>query len=208
MRSDRRGFTLLEVLAAVALLAIAYSQLGSSGIQGLQHEGEARRRIEASLYADAVMTEIESSLESGAAPKVGEEEREEEDFRITVAVEPFTLVVPELESEGGGKRLGDAKSRLGGSQGTAAQPAAGPSLLGGDRGSQPPLRKIAVRVAWDEGFGERVVTRVTYALDAEAASGTVGALSQAAAAQQQQLQQQRQQTGAPQPGQPAPGGPQ
>ena len=41
------GFTLLEVLASVAILGIAYITLGSSGIQGLQHEGEARRRLEA-----------------------------------------------------------------------------------------------------------------------------------------------------------------
>ena len=37
----REGFTLLEVLAAVAILGIAYIALGSSGIQGLQHDQQA-----------------------------------------------------------------------------------------------------------------------------------------------------------------------
>lgn len=179
----RRGFTLLEVLAAVAILAISYSQLGASGIQGLQQEGEARRRIEASLLADSVLTEIESSLETGIAPPIGQDEREEEGFRIAIAIDAFTLVLPEEEGDGG-HRIAQAKSRLGGDAGAPPAPPVGPSLLGGDEGSQPPLRRIVVRVAWDEGFGERVVTRVTYGLDAEAASATIGGLSEAAAQQQ------------------------
>lgn len=189
MRSEARargGFTLLEVLAAVAILAVAYSQLGASGIQGLQNEGEARRRIEASLVADDVLTDLESGIESGTVPPLGENEREQDGKRIKVAVEPYTLALPDEDAAEGGHRIGAAKSRLGGDAGAAPQPAAGPSLLGGDKGTQPALRRIVVQVAWDEGFGERVVTRVTYALDGEAASGTLGALSQAAAQQQQQ----------------------
>lgn len=178
-----RGFTLLEVLAAVAILAIAYTTLGSSGIQGLQQEGEARRRLRASLLADARIAEIESAIEAGTAPPVGEEETESEDYRIQVLVEPFTLVVPELEVGGGGKRLGNAQSRLGGDR-SAAQDAPGESLLGpsgAGRGGQSPLRRIAVRVVWDEGFGERVAARTTFALDGEAAAATIQALAQAAA---------------------------
>lgn len=186
-----RGFTLLEVLAAVAILAIAYSQLGASGIQGLQHEGEARRRIAASLLADALITEIEAGIESGLAPPVGEEENEIEGFRTSIVVEPFTLEVPEEDAEGG-KRIGRQRSRLGGERAQQPAPSAGPSLLGADGGpgATSPLRRIEVRVAWDEGFGERHTARVTYALDAEAASGTLAALGQAAAQQQQQQQQQ------------------
>ena len=180
------GFTLLEVLAAVAILAIAYSQLGSSGIQGLQHEGEARRRILASLLADSLMTEIESMIETGAAPPIGEDEEERDGFRITRKVEPFTVDVPE-EQGPGGKRIGKARSRLGGDKGAAPQPTAGPSLLGGEkgRGAASPLRRIEVRVAWDEGFGERSTARVTYALDGEAAAPTLQGLAQAAVQQQQ-----------------------
>ncbi|MCU0669497.1 MAG: prepilin-type N-terminal cleavage/methylation domain-containing protein [Myxococcota bacterium] len=178
-----RGFTLLEVLAAVAILAIAYTTLGSSGLQGLQQEGEARRRLQASLLADATIAEIESAIEAGTAPPVGEEETESEDYRIQVSVEPFTLVVPEVEAGGGGKRLGNAQSRLGGER-SSAQAAPGESLLGpsgAGRGGQSPLRRIAVRVVWDEGFGERVAARTTFALDGEAAAATIQALAQAAA---------------------------
>lgn len=187
MRSNgQAAFTLLEVLAAVAILAIAYTTLGSSGIQGLQQEGEARRRLEASLLADASIAEIESAIEAGTTPPVGEEETESDGYRIQVSVAPFTLVVPEAQQADGGKRLGNAQSRLGGER-SAEHVAPGKSLLGpgagggGGGGGESPLRRIAVRVAWDEGFGERVATRTTFALDAEAAAETLQGLAQAAA---------------------------
>lgn len=182
----KAGFTLLEVLAAVAILAIAYTTLGSSGLQGLQQEGEARRRLEASLLADAAIAQVESAIEAGTAPPVGEEESESDGYRIQVSVEPFTLAVPEPQAAHGGKRLGNAQSRLGGDRST--EPAApGSSLLGpsgAGRGGESPLRRIAVRVVWDEGFGERVASRTTFALDAEAAAETLQGLAQAAAQNQ------------------------
>ena len=190
-KSHDDGFTLLEVLAAVAILGIAYITLGSSGIQGLQHEGEARRRFEASLLADSVLSEIEAEIEAGVAPPLGDDEREEGDFKIAVKVAPFSIVVPE-EQGNGGKRLGDARSRLGGS-GAQAQPPAipGPSLLGGDSGpgGVSPLRRIDVKIVWNEGFGERSVSRTTFALDPEAARGTLDAIAQSLATAQGQQQQ-------------------
>lgn len=187
----RRGFTLLEVMAAVAILGIAYITLGSSGIQGLQNEGEARRRFEASLLADSVLSEIETGLEAGAAPPLGKDEREQEGFRIAIEVSPFAVVVPE-EDATTGKRIGRARSRLGG-DGAQAQPVEipGPSLLGGDTsaGAVSPLRKIDVRVVWNEGFGERTASRTTFALDPEAASTTLDALKQVQAASQPKKKQ-------------------
>jgi len=188
----RDGFTLLEVLAAVAILGIAYIALGSSGIQGLQHEGEARRRLEASLLADSVLSEIEAGLEAGVAPPLGDDEREADDFTIAVEVAPFSVVVPEEQGKGG-KRLGDARSRLGGSGAQAQQPVIpGPSLLGGDSGPGvvSPLRRIDVQIIWNEGFGERSVSRTTFALDAESARTTLEAIAQSQATAQGQRQQQ------------------
>ncbi len=195
MRRD--GFTLLEVLAAVAILGIAYIALGSSGIQGLQYEGEARRRLEASLLADSVLAEIEAGIEAGGAPALGEDEREADGFKIAVAIAPFSIVVPDEQGKNG-KRLGNARSRLGGS-GAQAQQAAipGPSLLGDGSGpgAASPLRRIDVSVVWNEGFGERSVSRTTFALDAEAARPTLDAIAQSQAA----AQGQRQQPAAPNP---------
>ena len=193
MRVSRGGgFTLLEVLAAVAILGIAYITLGSTGIQGLQHEGEARRRLQASLIADAVIAEIESQLEAGVAPPLGQDEREVDGFTIAIEVTPFTIDVPE-EAEGSGQRLGNARSRLGGADAQEQQPVIeGPSLLGGGKGPNvSPLRKIDARVVWTEGVGERSVSRTTFGLDREAAGPTIDAIEQAQAAAQGQQPQGR-----------------
>jgi prepilin-type N-terminal cleavage/methylation domain-containing protein len=194
----KAGFTLLEVLAAVAILGIAYIALGSSGIQGLQHEGEARRRFQASLLADSVLAEIEAELEAGVAPELGTDEREADDFKIEVEIAAYSFPMPEEEDKDG-KRLGNARSRLGGSDAQAQQPAIpGPSLLGGESGpgAVSPLRRIDVRILWNEGFGERIVSRTTFALDPEAAGPTLAAIAQAQAAA---AGQQPQQPNAPNP---------
>jgi len=190
-KSHGDGFTLLEVLAAVAILGMAYIALGSSGIQGLQHEGEARRRLEASLLADSVLFDIEDTLGWGVTPPLGDDEREDGDFKIAVKVAPFSIVVPDEQGKGG-KRLGDARSRLGGSDAQAQQPAIpGQSLLGGGGpGAASPLRRIDVKIVWNEGFGERSVSRTTFALDSDAARETLNTIAQSlVAAKGQQPQQ-------------------
>ena len=45
MRNSKRGFTLIEVLGAVALLAILYTTLSTIAIRGLRSEGESRRML-------------------------------------------------------------------------------------------------------------------------------------------------------------------
>ncbi|MFB3118027.1 MAG: prepilin-type N-terminal cleavage/methylation domain-containing protein, partial [Myxococcota bacterium] len=52
MRISNGGFTLIEVLGAVAILAILYTTLATVAIRGLRSEGESRRMLEASLLAD------------------------------------------------------------------------------------------------------------------------------------------------------------
>jgi prepilin-type N-terminal cleavage/methylation domain-containing protein len=182
MSNRTSGFTLLEVLAAVAILGIAYITLGSSGIQGLQHEGEAKRRLQASLLADSAIAEIEMQIEAGIAPPLGQDELEVDGFMIETEVAPFSIDIPE-ETDESGKRIGNARSRLGGSDAAPQPLIEGPSLLGGGGpGAPSPLRRIDVRVGWSEGFAERSVTRTTFGLDREAAGPTIDAIEQAQAA--------------------------
>jgi hypothetical protein len=178
------------VLAAVAILGIAYITLGSSGIQGLQHEGEAKRRLRASLLADSAVAEIEMQLEAGVTPPLGQDEREVDGFAIAIEVAPFSIEIPE-ETDESGKRLGNARSRLGGSDASPQPAIEGPSLLGGGKGpgAQSPLRRIDVRVAWNEGFAERSVARTTFGLDREAAGPTIDAIERAQAEAQGQQSQ-------------------
>ena len=89
MRNSDGGFTLIEVLGAVAILAILYTTLSTVAIRGLRSEGESRRMLEASLLADWELSEFELELQTGAAPEIGVTQSEEldgeeqDDFTVT-----------------------------------------------------------------------------------------------------------------------------
>lgn len=140
--TDARGFTLLEVLAAVAILGMWFTVLAGVAIQGLRAEGENERRIRASLIADRVLADIELNLAVGEFPDETTDESEEEEFTIVVNSVPLTeLEFAEL----------DAELLL---------------LLEGDLATLAvDLHAILVRVSWIEGAEEEEVTRLTYAWD-------------------------------------------
>ncbi|HSJ96327.1 MAG TPA: prepilin-type N-terminal cleavage/methylation domain-containing protein [Myxococcota bacterium] len=177
-----RGFTLLEVMAAFALLAIAYTTLGGAGAQSLQKEGEAARRLHASLLADRVLDGLEAGFDQGAAPPVGEEESSEGTFRVAIRVAPWEPVVPERERSLAVERGEQRARRPGESIRDDAGASLGPSLVTGERGQPGPLRRVDVVVTWDEGWSEGRVARTTFGLDPEAAAASLEALGAAAAA--------------------------
>lgn len=150
----RRGFTLLEVLAAVAILGTWYVVIATSAMQGLRAEGESRRRLEASLLADSVIADFEAKVVTGSAPEVMAERHQEGDFDITIKV---TLFAPF-----GQERFDDEKGRdL-------------TSLVAGNLpGVAQHLRTISVQVAWIEGDAERAVYRTSYGLHVEKAADTL-----------------------------------
>ena len=215
MRGDtsRGGFTLLEVMAAVALLGTVYTVLGGAGIQGLQHEGESRRRIQASLVADMLLAELEAGADAGQLPPPGKEERHRDPFTVQIEVAPLDLTVPDDPNPLPQPAVGGAQtSGLGGNPSSLPKELAS-SLLHGEGNTPSPLRRITVRVGWTEGWGDRSVVRTTYALDAQAAQQVLSALDASAAAAapaaaapavgvpgQPAAQPQAPQTGSPQPG--------
>ena len=145
---SQSAFTLLEVLAAVAILGVLYVVLADVAIQGLRAEGRSRRRMEASLVADRALSEIEIEIEAGGVPELGSlPETEEDMFRIAVEIRPYSIPLP------GGTT--DAGSDTG-----------APS----DEGPLASLREIELIVTWDEGVDELQVVRTTYAFDAATAS--------------------------------------
>jgi hypothetical protein len=135
---------MLEVLAAVLVLGLLYSVLADVAIEGLRAEGEASRRLQASLLADQLLGDLEAELVSGATPPFGAEEREQEPYRIEVAVVPLALP-PEV---------------------IAAVTEAFPQsrLLAKDP-EESGIRQIDIRVRWDEGDRELSVARTTFAFD-------------------------------------------
>jgi prepilin-type N-terminal cleavage/methylation domain-containing protein len=157
--TNRRGFTLLEVLVAVALLGLVVTVLAQSAIQGMNYEGDAGRRMRASLLADRELARIESSLKLGVPPQAGHQESEEqEEFHLVVDVQPMDPVQAGLAAllatpEGGGA---DTSARK-----LTASEGPSPAAL--------PLFLIGIRVAWTEGVSEQAVTRSTFAYDATAA---------------------------------------
>jgi len=156
-RSRRAGFTLLEVMAAVAVVGIVYIVVAGSAMQGLRTEGDASRRLRASLLADRVLSELELQQAGGSSLPPGETETTEGEFTILVEVSPFdvTSVLPKPTKEARAPARSAASFEL-----------LSPGLPGG----VATLLSIAIRVTWIEGTSEEEVTRQSFAFDLRAAA--------------------------------------
>lgn len=144
------GFTLLEVMAAVLILGMLYSVLATSAIQGVRSEGESKRRLQASLIADAQLDDIETGLAEGDTPDVGDpQESEDGDFAISTQVEPFDLT-PYLSDDF-----------------LKANPDVETLLAPADHPEKSLLRRITVSVRWLEAGEQFEVHRTTFAYDVQ-----------------------------------------
>ena len=83
------GFTLLEVLGAVMILAIWLVVILSSGSTGIFFESRSLQRLEAAAIADQRLAELEAGGLDGSVPDMTEEVSEEGPFTVTVMVRPF-----------------------------------------------------------------------------------------------------------------------
>ncbi|MAJ62212.1 MAG: hypothetical protein CBC48_21085 [bacterium TMED88] len=153
-RSHRsEAFTLLEVLAAVLILAIWFLVIASTAIQGVRAEGLSRRRLEAALIADRRLSEIETSALDGSIPQNGTDESEEAQFDVVTSVNPFILddTVP---ASGNG----------------AAGPQGLEPLLARDLAPRnPDLRRVEIQVIWEEAGQQQTVERTSFIFDLESA---------------------------------------
>ena len=150
-RSPRRaaaGFTLIEVMAAVLVVGLLYTVLASSYIDAVGRVGTSHRAAHAALLADQALADLEEQMAIGVMPPLERTEEEVDDlYTLRIDVLPFdvlALVPEELipETEG-----------------------AAPSLLDPDNLEQARLRRIDVRVVWEELGEERDVSRSTLAFD-------------------------------------------
>jgi prepilin-type N-terminal cleavage/methylation domain-containing protein len=161
MKRSNAAFTLLEVMAAVAVVAIVFSTLARVASEGLRSEGISKRRLEASLLADSHLAEIETQLAVGIAPEIGESESEEDPFSILIKVTSF-----DIASAIPGSGFGDT------------DPPTEATLAGVLGGEASPIRAIEVTVTWLEGFNEYRVIRNTFGIDRAALAGLAGSNSQ------------------------------
>jgi prepilin-type N-terminal cleavage/methylation domain-containing protein len=161
MRSSDGGFTLFEVLGAVAILAILYTTLSTAAIRGLRSEGESRLMLEASLLADWELSEFELKLETGEAPEIGITENDEEDgFTVTWEVLPLQTPIFAIALEKGT----DASNPVGQ---IAPLP---PAQTGAAGDIAVPFLRVDLEVSWFEAGNERSVRRTIFAVDEDAAA--------------------------------------
>ena len=149
VRARQQGLTLLEVLAAVALLGLVYTALATKATQGVMSESDSLRRFHASLLADEALAEIETIAASRQTPELGHREEESEDgiFQVITEVSEWTVPLPPAPE---GQERPDSSAE---------------SVLGGGRGSGGVLLQALVRVTWSNGIGTRSIERVTFVLD-------------------------------------------
>ncbi|MET0340727.1 MAG: type II secretion system protein [Polyangiales bacterium] len=130
-RLERLGFTLLEVMIAVVILAIGLSSLFTSEAGAIRIAQRARTTTVATLLARCKMAEIEEQVSKGTGwPTSNLEERDEccdggekEGFRCEWKVERIKLPDQDEAGDGGvgkdGKDSKESKDSKGGSEGAA-----------------------------------------------------------------------------------------
>lgn len=170
------GFTLLEVMVAVAILAIALTAIFSSQAGAIRAGARARHMTTASLLARCKMAEIEEHMVRDGFPAVSEsgedeccEGGEHEGFRCEWTVDRVEL--PDtVESGGPGGLSGLGGDHEGDTAGAGDIEAALTGAAGGDavgemamQAAFPVLRPLieeqvrraTVTVIWGEGEGAR-----------------------------------------------------
>lgn len=148
----KHGFTLLEVLAAVAILGLWYVVITHSSVLALYTEGENLRRLEAGAIADIRLAEIESVVQAVGISEIEDTDSEEGDYRVRVEVLPFSM--------GGAATAASAVD--------VQQPDLRAMLTSEMLGAVMHLRTLRVAVGWLEPDGPRIVSRTSFAFDEEA----------------------------------------
>lgn len=153
------AFTLIEMMAAAALLALVVAALTSQVGQWNRFEGEARRTAEASLYADRLLAELEESAARGAAVPLGKREAQEGPFVAAIEVAPLDPALLAAAGRAGGGT--EAES----TRGAEADPGAAGWLSGPAAQANPPLLQATIRVVGKDGTFEAGVSRTTFFLN-------------------------------------------
>jgi prepilin-type N-terminal cleavage/methylation domain-containing protein len=157
LRKNRHdGFTLLEVLGAVAILGISYMVLATAAIQAMQGIGQSQRRLEASLIADQTLIDVEISTETGQLVEPKLVTWQDSHFEVTLEIIDLSEIHQGKGLQGGGTSLLEF---LGKESKGAFAPFRESNLLLGY------LREVHITVQWLEGGNELYVTRTAFIYD-------------------------------------------
>ena len=106
---NKRGFTLLEIMLALAIFAMAMAAIVGFNARGYVNEARARKLTQAVELAREKMVEaqldIEKEINKGAFPEEkadeGEFEKPFEDYRWKLEIRKVELPMPPLDEESG-----------------------------------------------------------------------------------------------------------
>ncbi len=140
-----RGFTLIEVMLASVILALAVAVIMSAVMNAQLGEGDARRRAVASAYADRLLTELEENAARGAALELGERESSEGAFIATIEVVAFDpSALQQAKDAVGGKGTANPAPQPGDAEASGA----GGWLATPEAEASPPVVQATVAVVF------------------------------------------------------------
>lgn len=154
-RSGTGGFTVMEVMAAVVILAIALMSLLRANNQSVMLRARTQDITTATLLAQERLASFRTEIETL-------EEESEGDFGEAFPYWRWTMEKEEVEIPFDFGELETVKSVTGGDEDEAGGAAAGAGTSGAAENEPTPLQKITLTVFWPEGVREGSLTFVEY----------------------------------------------
>jgi|SRR5690625_269499 len=167
MRNDR-GFTILEVLIAVAILAIATTALLGTQSRSVVQNDHGRQLSTAAMLAHDQMIHLQNKMKKDGFKSDRERERgtfegrEYRDFRWEAIIDPIDMRPEDLSSQLQGQLLGTTEDE-GSLSGSNAINAQLPTMLGMitmmiQNITDQRIRRVTLAVHWEDLKGEHTFT--------------------------------------------------
>lgn len=174
------GFTLLEVMIALAILAMSLTVIAMAQSNAVRAEGRAKQMTIATLLAREKMVDVEDELFEEGFSDFDEEEKGDFDeqgfksFSYVLKVDkielPTSINADSLTSALSGGVGAEGDNATAGSGDKGGMFAAGAKLMSAQFEMfrnilEQSIRRVSVRVSWKEGTRERYVAVVGYFTD-------------------------------------------
>lgn len=147
----KKGFTLLEVMVALAILGVAIGEIIAFQARGMLLNNRARRLTEATMLARTKMVEYQLKLEQdilrGAFPETGEEEGE---FERPYDMYKYKIELKKVEIPAPPTPEGEQQNAMMGMMGMVTKQISAA------------VRELKLTVMWDEQGKEKIISVATH----------------------------------------------